>query len=460
MLKKIKKDYFYKEYYKKNKSIDLAVKAGFFDDKINFIDYRLDFLCTPINKLKIDKKKENYVLITTGAFSPIHDGHINNLLLAKKELEKLGHHVAGAYISPSHDNYVNSKQNGNAKCHILDRISKINHMIKDNDFIMNDPFEGVFTENSINFTDVILRIEKYLKMHICENIKVIYVYGSDNYDFGHIFHDRFSVCIERKNHEKYVIHPNIIYIRDFNFKDISSTKIRLNHTEKKQRIKKKIYLIRDDTSMQKNNKKYDFFKQEFLKILSECIPDNIEIKYIDIPTQLKKVKKSKHKTISLDKYYKGDINLNLSRIFELSGSQFKNADFLLKNHKKIDNKEKYRIIDDDIITGRSIKYIKDKLSLKISNKLGLNSYYYDNNLYDIIDLRDFIFNFKNGGLLVKWKNDLFRVPYIYPFVNLEARMKLKPNMQLIFSQKIIELNNQLVGEHKYSINLLSKKSIY
>ena len=46
---------------------------------------------------------KNIILVTTGGFSPIHEGHLHTLNIAKKELEKKGYHIAGGYLSPSHE---------------------------------------------------------------------------------------------------------------------------------------------------------------------------------------------------------------------------------------------------------------------------------------------------------------------------------------------------------------------
>ncbi len=72
----------------------------------------------PTNHLK----KQNYeskssnnlnkkvaVLVSTGAFSPIHLGHVQIMEKAKITLETYGWNVVGGYMSPSHDYYVGPK---------------------------------------------------------------------------------------------------------------------------------------------------------------------------------------------------------------------------------------------------------------------------------------------------------------------------------------------------------------
>ena len=49
------------------------------------------------------------VLLTTGAMNPPHRGHAAMLHAAATRLRAAGYHVAGAYLSPSHDGYVQPK---------------------------------------------------------------------------------------------------------------------------------------------------------------------------------------------------------------------------------------------------------------------------------------------------------------------------------------------------------------
>ena len=49
------------------------------------------------------------MLITTGAMNPVHQGHVALLAQAARRLEAEGYAVVKAYLSPSHDNYVQPK---------------------------------------------------------------------------------------------------------------------------------------------------------------------------------------------------------------------------------------------------------------------------------------------------------------------------------------------------------------
>jgi nicotinic acid mononucleotide adenylyltransferase len=49
------------------------------------------------------------ILITTGAMNPVHGGHVAMMHAAATRLRAAGYHVCGAYLSPSHDGYVQPK---------------------------------------------------------------------------------------------------------------------------------------------------------------------------------------------------------------------------------------------------------------------------------------------------------------------------------------------------------------
>ena len=49
------------------------------------------------------------ILLTTGAMSPVHRGHIHALAAAKRHLEGEGWEVLKVYLSPSHDLYLKHK---------------------------------------------------------------------------------------------------------------------------------------------------------------------------------------------------------------------------------------------------------------------------------------------------------------------------------------------------------------
>ncbi|MEQ2561421.1 hypothetical protein, partial [Sutterella wadsworthensis] len=174
-LSKIQRDYYYNKLYNKTNDLKLCIEAGYFEDNLNEIPYDLNCLTTPFSHLKnIDDSKENIVLLTTGAFSPIHLGHISMMNSAEKNLIEKGYNVLGCYFSPCNYKYLNKK--GNIRLSDNDRLNYLNKELSSTNYKL-DLWEALHLTDTVNFTAVIDRLEQYLKKHVSKKIKVIYVYG-------------------------------------------------------------------------------------------------------------------------------------------------------------------------------------------------------------------------------------------------------------------------------------------
>ncbi len=101
------------------------------------------------NDISINKKKA--IIVTTGSFSPVHDGHIMAMELAKDYVQKLGYEVVQGVISLSHDIYVSVKNGGIAKQHVGKRTQQVYEKIKNIPWITVDRFEGEFVSCPLNF---------------------------------------------------------------------------------------------------------------------------------------------------------------------------------------------------------------------------------------------------------------------------------------------------------------------
>ena len=79
------------------------------------------WLCTPLHKatarLKAnlergDRGSPLAVLVSTGAFCPVHTGHLAKMAEARAALEARGVTVLAGYLSPGHDAYLQTKCGG------------------------------------------------------------------------------------------------------------------------------------------------------------------------------------------------------------------------------------------------------------------------------------------------------------------------------------------------------------
>ena len=62
-----------------------------------------------MESLKGKETKKYAVLLTTGAMNPVHKGHISLISQAKERIDADGYEVIGAWLSPSHDLYLQQK---------------------------------------------------------------------------------------------------------------------------------------------------------------------------------------------------------------------------------------------------------------------------------------------------------------------------------------------------------------
>lgn len=249
------------EYFKDNKNLsNIMTKAGLIkeprsqDDNLILNDYNI--ISMPLNK---KYESNNAIIVSTGSFSPMHEGHVQSMLIAKNHIEKMGYNVIQGVISLSHDAYVSFKNGGVAKKHISERTmlayEKIDEMGQ-TDWLKVDRMEGEMLSCAVNFSTVLKRVFEYTKYHLnLDDLTVFYVYGSDNVEFSNAFIKNktyHGVCIEREGYdfnylkEQLSNEKNIHFLRNESpYKSYSSTMIRSKKkNEFKQDVKKQVYLIR------------------------------------------------------------------------------------------------------------------------------------------------------------------------------------------------------------------------
>lgn len=422
------------------------------NDTIFLKDYSI--ISMPLNA---KYNSNNAIIVSTGSFSPMHEGHVQSMVIAKKYVENMGYNVIQGVMSLSHDAYVSTKNNGIAKKHISERTmlayEKIDEM-KQSDWLKIDRMEGEMVSCAINFSTVLKRIYEYTKYHLnIENLTVFYVFGSDNSKFCNAFINNkkyHALCIDREGYSFNDIKNDLDNFKNIHFlennshyKSYSSTEVRKNNIKTdylKFDENKKIYLIRENGSDHE-------FNINLKRIFEKYLPKDIEVRLFK--TQKYNLKE---KTISLDKFIKGEYNIDTSRLFEISSYQ-KNALKMVSLSQPLDKQldlipiGEYNLLDDDSVSGYTINEITKKLKYKGSNVKDIDMLISDHiyngeHLYDVVDARDFLINTtEHQGLVINnFNNKPSRVPYIFPEVNLTTRASLKAIDQISFSKDICYLN--------------------
>jgi NAD+ synthetase len=481
-------------------------EAGFFADQRSLEDMQyadLSWMVTPLHKIKKcleqleGKTQRSYVvLLTTGAFGPMHQGHLDMMECAKRYLEAQGKCILGGYISPDHKNYLEVK-NINFPSTDAERLAHCERFVETSPWLMIDPWQMQYQRTQVNLTCVVERISAYLAAHIksaCP-IEVIYVCGGDNARFTLNFSARGQcIIVPREGYEKNVAcykahdsikgNPRIYFCNDY-ASTMSSTQLR----EKKliphapaishEQSKGMFLHIRDedDWPLQhwKDHKNfteiktaYEIFKTSVMDELQNIYPGKVTItrSYLKTQQQVIKEKRSRHLLLSLDPCIEGDYNIAISRYFFSAYSTGETYTFgprpgsaPLSEQLLNIPKGKYILTDDDIFSGQTIQQVL-KLLPAHCDIIEIFSFFKSHSPErieedtEVCDLRDFLVGGHCAGLsLLLPNNDVASAPYIMPHVRPHYRLSIPIAQERLFSLKIWKLNVKFFQSIQPSLTL-------
>lgn len=169
-------------------------------------------LSTPLDKVRLllqryqnePKSKCRCVLLSTGSYNPIHRMHVESFYLARRAVEERNLLVVGAFLSPSHDDYVRWKLGTDDCIGTNDRLKMCDLTINaakqkreassdcsgptvpsvdvDADFLSLDKWESIVCSSPVDFSEVTVNLRDYLAEQFPDdNIRVIYLCGSDHF---------------------------------------------------------------------------------------------------------------------------------------------------------------------------------------------------------------------------------------------------------------------------------------
>jgi nicotinic acid mononucleotide adenylyltransferase len=440
---KIKRDPFYSSLYEKG-GMQLVEEGGFFyDTSPGDTDIResLKILCTPLTYVEMQLKnaKNPCVLLSTGSFSPLHSGHIEMMYLAKERAEEAGYQVLGGYISPGHDEYVLSKVKEDYT--IALRIKMAQEALRDHGWLFIDPWEGVFAKVAVNFTDVVYRLEAYLEKYLGEKIPVFFVAGSDNARFSLAFENRgHCVVIDRPGYQQQFEK----YREKFSGSDRILFTGRQTESNSSTLLRKSAVPFVNIPSLELRCEHYDERENFVIDLLSRYF-ENVNVSYFsEEKSRIEEMLSKTRVTVSIDSLFESDYNLRMSRCFDIGGMHslgYSNRPgFPLIEDQALPNNVDCDIYDDDIHSGKTMKFAEGLLSLEHCNVIEKLSLRKTGSMFtEVLDARDFLVGEKNSGLVVKFpKNTLVRVPYVYPYVSPEIRCSITNPVQ--FSAEIWKIN--------------------
>lgn len=403
----------------------------------------------PINR----KKDNNIVLFTTGAFNPFHDGHLSMMLKAEEFVSKK-YNVLGCVFIPNHSVYLNKKSG--LKPTYDDKYLEMNRLLKSApSHYQISRVSDICHNNDVPFSEIGIALLNCLKKKFNSNLTIGYVYGGNLINISPVFNSAFKgICVARKKDlPKTVDNPNVSLINIHDKTSLITSKEILNkltdHNPYYTERHCQYYFLRDDlresSEIYSKHERYEsglsYFRYKLIRIFDKYTP--YKLITVNLNKQIANISKHKFKypTLSLDIYFKGDYRLDITRAFT-PGLQYSNSTFVnregtlpLEQQLALIPKQPLTFIDDDKVTSATLDYVKKYLDIREEYYLTKSL---SNEIYDVAEMRDFLFGAKYGGLFIKIKNHMFRLPYIEPFVNLHARARIEDARH--FSIDILNLN--------------------
>jgi nicotinic acid mononucleotide adenylyltransferase len=245
---RLSNDVFYWSMFNNQFSYEDLIKSGWLATDYSFETMNeLQKLPNPIYPFNLNEKNEYCnILLSTGSYAPAHEGHIEMMIEAQKIFEEhFNEKIDALILSPSHDRYVQYKAENTHSWHIERRIEVLKEKLskypcseQQKSLFLIDEWESKKCNCDVNFTDVIIQVEKQMQKHTNKPIRIYYVFGSDYPVFLNVFQfipkskkQNFGcVMVGRDNFPvvKKLITENILYTFNKLFSNKQSKMIRAN----------------------------------------------------------------------------------------------------------------------------------------------------------------------------------------------------------------------------------------
>lgn len=451
------------------------------------------FLTTPlhlIQRRRCEQKvaeRRPLVLMASGAFCPVHEGHVEMMEKAKQALEAEGEVVLGGYLSPSHDDYVQRKCGGSA-ISAGERVRLCQAAVAGSSWLHVDPWEALYQPGQLNFSTVILRLERYLNRHLTSHqpIEVVFVFGGDQAEFALAFAGKGRcVCVQRRGWESTFARvaqhckvqgnsricmvtetPRVLSSRDLR-RMPPSTALATGvapATPLELTIRDEGVWLTEPWEAWVPNSVLSLALERFrcgVARAFECASERTKVQMVSVLSQQQASQQHVRSapTLSLDPCIAGDWNLGVSRRFSfgiterLPGLVARPSWPAIEEQLDALPEGDYILVDDDQATGYTTKSVLQLLPARCrvvsvehlakttaclqaaGQRLGVIS--------DTVDLRDFLLGSRDGGLVIELPDgSVARAPYLAPYVQLSDRASVPIECEIGLSRKLWELNRE------------------
>lgn len=455
--------------------METVVGAGWFDDKLTEpLEEHLRFYTTSLERIANSNEKEVAVLYYMGCFAPVHEGHITVMKLAKEAVEaQTGLPVVAGYFAPDHDAYVGTKTDDQAY-KAAERVAYIQNHPEVEEWMQVDVWPALYAPKDLNFTTLYDRFNNYMKKWLPLDVKVnLYcVFGGDNYLFANAFTEYGkAVCVPRQGVEmdKTLLLPNErVLWSEKGSSDLSSTKVRamLAAANAKNEMDEKFYVLRDDLELAFPKTPNTITGKVIAQALTILITSHTgkAVEVVNVMEQVEKFETNKP-FISLDCFLETEHKLELTRVFNTADTQTysklhtnRTGTAPLEEQVLTIPQGIYDLVDDDIATGTTMNTVATLLNqhgIQVGEfRCLLESY--GEEIFDVLDMRDFVLGARNGGLTVKTINgETTRAMYAAPYVNLVTRAKMNAVKAISFSLEIWKMNHSIYRDSELTVGDIS-----
>jgi nicotinic acid mononucleotide adenylyltransferase len=434
--------------------------AGFFfdNDPENAPLDDVDWLCTPRPKRNVTGDRPA-VILSTGAFCPIHAGHLAAMEEARAAAERAGYDIVGGYLSPGHDEYIRKKC-GPAAIPAQERLLLCAAAAASSTWLSVDPWESMHRRVAVNYTDVAARLQAYLRKHFDPRTELLFMCGADNARFALAFTELGGcVVVNRPGAEPEFAHwkerlgghPNILWV-DGPRHSASSRTLRnpVWHPPKGRRL---VVRLEDSRAVQTLGlQSFDAFQKELLELLSCHAPvRGVRMRGLEAESNV----------ISLDPMIPASHNLAISRLFALGGYEPlghvpRPGAAPLRVQLAAIRPGEYVLRDDDCMTNSTLNAVRSLLLPTVTireTRFAIEP----SEDEDVLDARDFLLGADHAGLVVALPSGgIGRAPYLLPYVDPSVRASVLASHE--FSIRVWLLNSRIFARTDLRVRHLPASS--
>jgi nicotinic acid mononucleotide adenylyltransferase len=392
------------------------------------------------------------VLLATGAFHPVHDGHLAMMETARRALGDRGRRVVGGYLSPAHDDYIRHKW-GRVDRAVSDRLARLAAVLAPTGWLSVDPWEALARRVAVNYTDVTARLQAYLGSLLDPAVEVVYVAGGDNARFALAFSEVGGcVVVGRPGSEetvrrwredpRLVGNPRIVWAAGDH--PGSSTALRPLPAEPPTPGPPALTLRLEDVRAVATLGLPGSAWRAFQEALLAELRARTALTSVPIEDQGEPPRAG---TISLDPLLPGQVDLALSRLYDLGGHHLL-GHVARPDHPPLEDQlaavppGDWILRDDDRATGATVALVTTGLPPGVTVTGTVFSL--PEGPGEIADSRDFLLGTDDGGLVLALPDGTVgRAPYLLPAVDPAARAEIPPDRALAFSRAVWELNAEV-----------------